>query len=314
MELSRRQFIWFVIIPSIAIIIFTFIGYYLDDKINPAYFYSPSEYEFHYDNLGQFGDFIGGFLGTILTLIATIYVYQTYNSQKIELVSQREELKDQKEFIRSQQFETTFFNLLNTHRQLKNDLKIPKKIHGVHILSEEIIGIEVLEKVTKRLSDKYDQLNSPLNSAPFVGKPGIEREIKNYTTIPNKNISERLNFVYDIVFHEYQNQISHYCRNIYHLLKFIRRNEEENIKEYPENRDQIKIKFKEYANIFQSQLNVVEQVIIFYDFIYFNSETKGIYSTMNLVNHFKFLENVGEENLLRIDHRELYNFPITHKQ
>jgi hypothetical protein len=38
-----------------------------------------------HDTLGQFGDFYGGVLGTIITIVGLIYIYRTYKVQNIQL-------------------------------------------------------------------------------------------------------------------------------------------------------------------------------------------------------------------------------------
>lgn len=94
----------------------------MDKLINFNYLTNSEEYIFHTDKLGHFGDFIGGFLGTILTGVATYFVYKTYVSQKDELEKQKEELILNRQLIAQQQFESTFFNMLSVHRELKNSL------------------------------------------------------------------------------------------------------------------------------------------------------------------------------------------------
>jgi hypothetical protein len=58
------------------------------------------------ENLSYLGGFIGGVIGTGIALIVFIYVKKTYNLQE-------QELRSTKEYIKKQQFETTFFNMLN---------------------------------------------------------------------------------------------------------------------------------------------------------------------------------------------------------
>jgi len=295
----KKPVVILVFAISVLIILLTTLAYWLNGYLSTTSLVT--------ERLGHYGDFVGGFLGTVLTIVATLYIINTYHSQK-------EELELQRNLLAQQQFESTFFNLLTTHRELKKDLKISGSIFRGQIITADIIGVDVIETVIKDLKKKYNELTQPLSTDPFVGKPEIERQINKFNEIDKNDEIERLKYIYNFIFHQYQNQISHYCRNIYHILKFLRKNEQNDILLHPKNSETLTLKFKEYANVFQSQLNVDEQLLIFYDFIYFNGETKGIYSTMNLLNHYKFLENVGEENLLKKKHSQLYTFKITHKQ
>lgn len=78
---------------------------------------------------GTFGDFVGGTLNPLLSFLALIILLRTFSMQKTELDLQKEELKDTKELLKlqtqtqvKQQFESTFFALLNVHNQILESL------------------------------------------------------------------------------------------------------------------------------------------------------------------------------------------------
>src|SRR5688572_5642846 len=50
---------------------------------------------------GQYGDFIGGLVGTIFSLSAVILVYLTYQTQKAELNAQKEEIRENRKELRA---------------------------------------------------------------------------------------------------------------------------------------------------------------------------------------------------------------------
>ncbi len=247
---------------------------------------------------GNFGSFVGGVFGTIIGFVTLFFVYITYTSQ-------RKELKIQKELISQQQFESTFFNMLNVHRELKNSL-----IYSTDDIDDtKLKGIETINTSIKKIKTYYERINllkegKKLHINDFSDE--YEKKIKDEL---DKNVTELkiINLAYQHYFNNDQYLISHYCRNVYHILKYIRGNEEnktlgKDLKKY-----------QNYADIFQSQLSVDEQFLLFYNFIHFNDETKGIYSTINLVNHYKFLENLGSNNLLNKDlhnNKKFYSFDI----
>lgn len=247
---------------------------------------------------GNFGSFVGGVFGTIIGFVTLFFVYITYTSQ-------RKELKIQKELISQQQFESTFFNMLNVHRELKNSL-----IYSTDDIDDtKLKGIETINTSIKKIKTYYERIN--------LLKEGKKLHINDFSDEYEKKIKDELdknatelkiiNLAYQHYFNNDQYLISHYCRNVYHILKYIRGNEEnktlgKDLKKY-----------QNYADIFQSQLSVDEQFLLFYNFIHFNDETKGIYSTINLVNHYKFLENLGSNNLLNKDlhnNKKFYSFDI----
>lgn len=62
------------------------------------------------NSYSAWGEFIGGIFGTIIAGIACFYVYKTY-------ISQKEELEKTIGTAKTQQFETTFFNLIRIHKE-----------------------------------------------------------------------------------------------------------------------------------------------------------------------------------------------------
>ena len=121
MDFFKKHFtiITFISI-SILIIGLTIFAYWKNDFLNTNYFLQT-------DKLGHFGDFIGGFLGTLLTLIATIYIYQTFNAQKKSIEIQEEQLINQKKELQSQKQELILQRQLITQQQeflhIRNKIK-----------------------------------------------------------------------------------------------------------------------------------------------------------------------------------------------
>lgn len=62
------------------------------------------------DKFGQIGDFVGGFGGTIFAFVSLILLYET-------LTSQLKDSKSNRELIEIQQFENTFYQLLDLHNR-----------------------------------------------------------------------------------------------------------------------------------------------------------------------------------------------------
>ena len=87
------------------------------------------------EELAGVGDFLGGTTVGLLSFAGIIFVTAAIVMQKEELKLQREELhKTREEYkltnetLKKQQFETTFFNMINLHHNLIKDLKAIKKI------------------------------------------------------------------------------------------------------------------------------------------------------------------------------------------
>lgn len=67
---------------------------------------------------GVFGDFIGGTLNPFLSFLVLIILLRTFSMQRNELKDTKRILRTQKKTQIKQNFESTFFSLLNVHNQI----------------------------------------------------------------------------------------------------------------------------------------------------------------------------------------------------
>jgi hypothetical protein len=295
-----------IFIVSLIVILVTSYVYYINDYL----FKSRNDYFFDTEKLGQFGDFIGGFLGTILTIIATIFIYKTY-------ISQRNELQLQRELISQQQFETTFFNMLQLHRSIKNDLSISNLdlITKPCIIGYGSPGLNgMLEFNTGKMEDfgiingksVFNKLIEDLNRLyeHFPHKETfykIEKSIDNlltdngYGLFGNNSLTTNSNFhssqvknllfKYNIFHDHHKKLLGDYFRNVYQILKFL----SDKKKEFKTKKTPFNV--REYSDIFQSQMSYTELALIFYNGLKFRKARK-------LIKEFNFVENVHRSNLL----------------
>lgn len=101
---SFDKFLFLVFIGAIAYF------YYLQF---PSFF----DYEKCKTQLNEFGDFVGGTLNPVFSFIGLILLFETYSMQKKELKETKKALRIQNQTQSKQQFESTFFALLNVHNQ-----------------------------------------------------------------------------------------------------------------------------------------------------------------------------------------------------
>jgi hypothetical protein len=214
-------------------------------------------------DVGKLGDYIGGIAGSIWALAGVILFYvallaqkdalrdqqkatqtnadslnkqiEALNFQKEELVLQREELQatravftEQSQTLKLQQFETTFFNLLNTHREVLNN-----------IVSSEMDPVLQREKEPKVLV--YG------NSALFNIWMVFLMRLAKWDNVPEDKVDE----VYFGLTKDYRPFLEPYFMTVYHMMKFI---------------DRAEIYDKlEYARLYRAQLTVHELKHLFYD-------------------------------------------------
>lgn len=74
-------------------------------------------------NLGQVGDFVGGLLNPILSFLALIAIVSSISLQEKELSSTIESLRSQELIFKTQNFESSFFNLLSMQRERRSEQK-----------------------------------------------------------------------------------------------------------------------------------------------------------------------------------------------
>lgn len=193
----------------------------------------------------QFGDFIGGVVGSIWALAGVLLFYialteqrsdiktnqealrsqievlnqqvKEFELQRKELESSRKVYEDQSRTLKTQQFESNFYSLLNVYSTIKDKL---------NNLDQSKDFFKVL----------FDKLN--INYDPKVS---IE--------IHHENMINR----YILLFNENRGHLSHYFKCFYRIIKII---------------DSSSFDIKEkvfYAKILRSQLTDFEQLILYYN-------------------------------------------------
>lgn len=111
------------IIAVAAGISIIYLFFYALNKTDPTFWQNI-------EKLGVAGEFLGGTVGSIWALAGVILFFLALIYQKRELVLQREELKESRKIMENQsatiaiqQFENTFFQLLNFHINASNTIR-----------------------------------------------------------------------------------------------------------------------------------------------------------------------------------------------
>lgn len=163
-------------------------------------------------DFGVFGDYIGGTIGTIVGAISIYLVYITYTSQ-VKFARRQDEA------MKRQQFETTYFSLLEQQQMIRAQLK-------GKIGNDTYEGILYLQGLKAQLADALSVLNY------------IQNEVTEENKVMLKN---RVNVLYMDFFLPNVSNLAHYFRHLYHILKYID--------------DSQLSDSKKYADLLQSQLS-----------------------------------------------------------
>lgn len=146
---------------------------------------------------GQFGDYVGGIVGTIISLLSLVYIYKTYKKQ---VDFSRHEL----EISRIQQFESSFFALLQNIQSLR---------HSFHVKTDRDFFDQVSEDLQTRMMEREYDLDSICYKNRFK----------------EEDIAAAC---YEELYHLYGNRIGHYFRSIFHMINYVDKSGIPNKKKY----------------------------------------------------------------------------------
>lgn len=160
-----------------------------------------------HERWAQFGDYIGGILGSVFALLALIALLITLRLQSkelknsaIELRNSAEALKEQSQSIVIQNFENRFFNMLSLHNQNVNSSCIRMETRASQDSStEKYSGRACYAKYHYFLKDK---LSSAAKQKGSEYKEGINASFGRF-------------------YRDFAYELGYYFRNIYCVLKFV---------------------------------------------------------------------------------------------
>lgn len=225
------------------------------------------------DRGGVFGDFLGGVLNPILTFFTLFGLIVTIVIQRQELRLSRHEYEKTADALSTQAIETTFFNILDLHHKIVDNLKVDL---------EELSYRSEAERVLKGVSASF--LNTQLGikatskSSKIEGRQVFE-EILAFLSIEAKSPEDSLGRYKNIQKH-HNHVLGHYFRNLYQALKVI--------DSYEENKLTVEQKRK-YSSILRAQLSTKELALLFINCVDGVSDSGQF---KNLLVEFKMLEHL----------------------
>lgn len=261
-----------------------------------------------------YGDFTGGTVGAIWALGGIFLIYVAFLGQQqqllyqqIELIQnqiemratqkelkgQKVELEEQNRLFKFQRFETAFFNLLNVQNDINQRLNSSRQSEG-----------DFFASCSTKLDVIHEILNNPkhYSSDPRYGERSIvggfdaDEVLRRHRSA--NTILEKAQAVYEELFSIHHNELGHYFRHLYHILRFVWDKENESEK------DAIKSKigkedYQRYADLLQAELSSYQLKTLFYNCLCFPNMKK-------LVHHYNFLENLSIEDLLDEKHANFF--------
>lgn len=300
---------------------------------------------------GQFGDFFGGVVGSLWALAGVLLYFSALKLQQEQLREQKRDIKLNEKLVSQQQFESTFFGLLQTQKDLKNDLSCQverivweknnyyiKKLNSnsasfFHsILNELYLLYLVYKRESYEIWDEetINIMISQLNSeADFYEENGIpydySSKIKDLLEYLNLNYFTKIYHVkestvklaqkkdteeliccsiYGHVFLTYQDQLGHYFRHLYNIVKFLDNEKQKSIELVKDEQNFIQLeidinrRFSNYFSFVHSMLSTSELAVLYYNSMLF-PKAKELYIKYGMFN------NLLDSNLINKEHSEL---------
>jgi hypothetical protein len=244
--------------------------------------------------LGQFGDFIGGTLNPLLTFLTFCIVLMTLFLQRAELRESRIEMKrsaaaleKQALLYEDQKFESNFFQLLGMFNSAISSIDLrgvnPPDVGGRSGTQYyDIRGRDCFYEHYKILKFSYNQTQKEYLDKYVVPESESEK-MQQFLIIEN----ERIQKAYEDFWRDAQQDLGHYFRILYNIIRFI---DESNRNPIP------------YIRILRSQLSDYELLLLFY-----NCHTETGKKMKIYVERFSLLNNLTPKLLLKPAHQDLFD-------
>lgn len=146
-------------------------------------------YEINYEITGQFGDFIGGVVGTFFALSGTLLIFLTFKEQQNE--------------NKRISFESSFFEMIKLYRENVSELKYRKYKNSDYVVYE---NKQVLREIFDEFIECYREVRKFSNSKKVEDylHPKYAQKLEIITKKINSNIDiielARIDIAYSIVF------------------------------------------------------------------------------------------------------------------
>ena len=186
-----------------------------------------------------------------------------------ELEGQKGEMIKQNETLQKQQFENTFFQLLNVQNQIIESIDLRNSKTDTIIA----LGRDCFKRFYKALKQSLSQIDFQRGGMTNPRSATIEQTLK----------------AYDKIFGYYQSDLGHYFRNLYHIIKFV--HQADNINK------------KRYTNFVRAQLSSYELAILFYNALSPNGEKKF----KPLIEEYALLKNLNQNLVFNKADLKRYN-------
>lgn len=245
--------------------------------------------------IGQFGDFIGGFIGSMFSLAGVILFYVALKEQRKDISINQENIRLQTSALEQQ---------VNEFQAQKTELEETRKVYEEQtlLIREQTNLYRQQNKELKEQSNTArvqqfdssffsylnifnefrDSLDKKCDSGNFFSE--IFSEIKGKDIQDNDKIEDVLQNICDVyleVFNLYRNNLSPYFKTLYRIMVLI---DTSNIDDYKKN---------EYFKLLRSQLSDVELLVLNYNYYTdFGLNVRTLIIKYNFLKHINLFDKL----------------------
>lgn len=200
-----------------------------------------------------------------------------------------------------QSFITNFFNLLNQHHKVLDNIICD--IYGLSTRKKPSKKKDFFDDLAQRIAYDYEHLTSSttVTEEEFLETyDTADKELVANVQIDAKNLNgkDKLTKIYDHYFHIYHSDLSHYFRNLFHLVSFIDNQPfSEDIK-------------KQYTGILRAQLSNYELVILAYNGLH--DYGKDFWP---LIEKYRLIKSINNEQRVHLNYlKRVIDFTVLQKE
>lgn len=210
----------------------------------------------------EFANFIYGTTAPLLTFISFLAVVFTLKTQKEQIQETRKDVERQNKTLSIQRFENTFFQMVNLHNDIVNSI--------------------IYEPSNLRGRSTFIRISSHLKTIYINYK---NKDIEQFN---QKDEISKVRIAYKRFFEHNEDQLGHYFRNLYRILKFIDETDTKIITSEEK---------KNYIGIIRAQLSSYELSVLLY-----NSLSIDGYNFLLLADTFNLFDNLNKDLLILPGH------------
>ena len=244
--------------------------------------------------VANYGDFVGGVVGTLLAFTAAILYYVALREQRKDVENNRESLH-----LQTQALEQQIEEFKQQREELEETRKVYERQTDLMELQSRIMKQQQFESSFYSMLKVYMDCKTQLNTKePDCFKKWIDEIVQGLS--PNfckKDIFERHSEImssFENIFFEKKDVLSPFFKTVYRLLSLV------------ENTQALEDKNKiQYVKIFRAQLSECETKLLYYNYhSSISGSARNLAYKLNFMKHYDYLTsidalNVHQKNLIQ---------------